>query len=211
MRENPDYALVDRRAVRRLVRETGWMTLVSATRTRGLVVSHYPVVLADERDDEDLTLLSHVGRPDEEAHGLGDHEVVAIIEGPSGYVSPGWYPADVPAVPTWNFTVAHLHGTPELLDHAENLRTLEDLVDRFESRLPAPRRMRDTATDSAYADRISAGTVGFRLPVTRFEAKRKLSQDKPAETVARVISALEEPGPYRNPALAADMRREHGP
>jgi transcriptional regulator len=49
--------------------------------------------------------------------------------------------------------------------------------------------------------------VGFRLTPTRVVAKRKLSQNKPTETVETVIAELEAVGPYRQPALAAEMRR----
>ena len=132
-----------------------------------------------------------------------------IIQGPHGYISPGWYdPA--PAVPTWNFVTAHLHGTPELLSDDENLRVLGRLVDHFEERMPEPRRLFGTDADAAYAARIVAGTVGFRLSVSRFTAKSKLSQNKPAETVARILGVLDGDGPYASPGLAAEMRRVHG-
>jgi transcriptional regulator len=130
------------------------------------------------------------------------------VQGPHGYISPGWYDAN-PAVPTWNFTVAHLHGTPELLSDAENLAVLANLVDFFEDRLPEPRRMNGTAENAAYAARIVSGTVGFRLGVTRFVAKNKMSQNKPADTVERIIAELEGNGPYASPALAQEMHRVH--
>ncbi len=47
-----------------------------------------------------------------------------IVQGEHGYVSPGWYPPSPRDVPTWNFTVAHCHGVPELLDEEENLAVL---------------------------------------------------------------------------------------
>ena len=141
-------------------------------------------------------------------HELGRHEVLVIVQGPHGYISPGWYDAN-PAVPTWNFVTAHLHGTPELLDADENLRVLEALVDHFEDAMPEPRRMRGTVANSEYADRIAAGTVGLRIPITRFVAKNKMSQNRPDETVDRIIAELEGDGPYASPALAAEMRRTH--
>lgn len=212
MRPNPDYALDDVQTIRALVRENPWATIVSAVPGEGLVVSHYPILLDDGDDgddgDDDLVLLSHVGRPDERLHQLGAHEVVVIVYGPQGYVSPSWYDAS-PAVPTWNFATAHLYGTPEILSDEENLQVLERLVDHFESPLPEPYLMNRTLENADYAARIVHGTVGFRLKVTRFEAKEKMSQDKPAAVVERVIAALEAPGPYENPGLAARMARVH--
>ncbi|HKH07832.1 MAG TPA: FMN-binding negative transcriptional regulator [Agromyces sp.] len=206
MRQNPSFTLASDEGVKRLIREHPWATIVSSTDAAGLVASHYPVLLDETADG--IVLLTHVGRPDEVVHELGHHELLVIVQGPHGYISPGWYDAN-PAVPTWNFVTAHLHGTPELLEPAENLRVLEALVDHFEEAMPEPRRMRGTADNSAYADRIATGTVGLRIPITRFVAKNKMSQNKPAETVERIIGELEGDGPYASPALAAEMRRTH--
>jgi transcriptional regulator len=199
MRHNPDYALDDLETVRALVRENPWATIVSHVPGTGLVASHYPVLL--DEDAEGLVLLSHVGRPDERLHQLGQHETMVIVYGPHGYVSPGWYDVS-PAVPTWDFAVAHLHGTPEILSDEENLAVLDRLVAWFESPLPDPFLMRRTLENTAYAERIVHGTVGFRLRVDRIDAKEKMHQDKPAEVISRVIDALRRPGPYENPRLA---------
>ena len=216
MRHTPSFVLTDPSEIRRLIRENPWATLISHTSAGDLVASHYPMLLdetgtgtgAEADADGDLVLVTHVGRPDEQLHELGQHELLVIIQGPHGYVSPGWYDAN-PAVPTWNFVTAHLYGVPEILSAEENLLVLDRLVDHFEDRMPEPRRLHGTAANSAYADRISAGTVGFRLRVTRIVAKSKLSQNKPVETVERIISELEGTGPYASPTLAAEMRRAH--
>ncbi|WP_285137364.1 FMN-binding negative transcriptional regulator [Microbacterium sp. lyk4-40-TSB-66] len=202
MRHDADYALEDVDAVRALVRENPWATLVSHVPRRGLVASHYPVLIDDTV--EELALVSHVGRPDEALHELGAREVMVIVSGPSGYVSPSWYDVS-PAVPTWNFVVAHLHGIPELLSDDDNLAVLDRLVAHFEAPLPNPFLMHRSRENTAYAERIVRGTVGFRLPVARFDAKQKLSQDKPDEFVDRIVAALRRPGPYANPALADRM------
>ncbi|RFA22109.1 FMN-binding negative transcriptional regulator [Subtercola boreus] len=211
MRQNPVFdAPGDDEAgrddeIRRLIRENPWVTLVSNT-SAGLVASHYPVVLDEHAPG--VSILSHVGRPDDRLHELGEHEVLVVVQGPHGYISPGWYGAN-PEVPTWNFVVAHLHGVPEILPAAENLGVLASLVDHFEDRMPEPRRMNGTLENAEYAARISAGTVGFRLTATRIDAKFKLSQNRPAETVDRILHELSEGENYANPALAAEMRRVH--
>jgi transcriptional regulator len=186
------------------VRENPWATLVSHTSAGELVVSHYPVILDEE--SEEIVLLGHVGRPDDLLHELGRHELVVIIQGPHGYISPGWYDAG-PAVPTWNFVTAHLYGTPELLSDGENLRVLDQLVDHFEQRMPEPRRMNGTPANADYAARTAAGAAGYRLRVTRLVAKDKMSQNRPAETIDRIITELEGDGPYASTALAAELRR----
>ena len=205
MRQNPSFTLADPAEIKNLVRANPWATLVSNT-SDGLVASHYPV-LVDEACEE-LSIVTHVGRPDEQLLELGSHELLVIIQGPHGYISPGWYDAK-PAVPTWNFVVAHLSGMPDILSDEENFRVLGALVDHFEDRMPNPRRMEGTPENAAYAQRISSGTVGVRLTPTKVVAKSKMSQNRPAETVDTIISELEGDGPYASAALAAEMRRVH--
>ncbi|MEO5831950.1 MAG: FMN-binding negative transcriptional regulator [Nakamurella sp.] len=205
MRTNSDYAF-DPAELKQLVRDNPWATLVSDT-SAGLVASHYPVLVDESRSE--LSLLTHLGRPDEEVLELGRHELLIIVHGPHGYISPSWYGV-APAVPTWNFIVAHLAGVPEILDAAENLAVLAALVDHLEDHVDRPRRLMADPVDAAHARRISAGTVGVRLTPTRITTKAKLSQDKPVAVVERVIDRLERPGPYAAPALAVQMRRAHG-
>ncbi|MGN7965074.1 FMN-binding negative transcriptional regulator [Microbacterium sp. 22179] len=203
MRQNPSFTLADQAEIRRVIAANPWATITSST-ADGLVASHYAVLLDDASDD--LTVVGHVGRPDDLIHGLGDGEILIVVQGPHGYISPGWY-GDVAAVPTWNYTAVHLSGVPEILTADENLAVLDRLVDRFESELPDPRRMWERPNDAAFIERLAAGTVGFRLTPTRVVAKRKLSQNKPAETIETVIGELNGEGPYANPALASEMRR----
>lgn len=203
MRQNPSFAMTDVAELRRLVDLNPWATIVSAG-DEGLVASHYVVLLDDDRDD--LTIVGHVGKPDDLIHGLGTRELLVVIQGPHGYVSPGWY-GDTPSVPTWNFSSVHLTGVPEILDAGENLRVLDRLVARFEGGMPAPRLLWERPNDAAFVERLERGTVGFRLTPTRIVAKRKLSQNKPAEVVRAVIDGLAHEGPHHNPALAAEMER----
>jgi transcriptional regulator len=202
MRYTPQYMLKDEDEIKRLIRENPWATIVSNT-AKGLVASHYPVML--EEDQSGISLVSHVGRPDERAHELGLHEVLVIIAGAHGYISPGWY-EDSEFVPTWNHATAHLYGTPEILSDDENFEVLGKLVDYFEHRLPNPVSLQ---IDEEAARHIATGTVGIRVPITRFDARLKLSQNKPPEVVERIINALEADGPYSSQPLADEMRRAH--
>ncbi|GAA5099539.1 FMN-binding negative transcriptional regulator [Microbacterium yannicii] len=205
MRQNPSFALSDVGEIRRLIEQNPWVTLVSST-DAGLVASHYAVLLDAERDD--LTIVGHVGKPDDLIHGLGERELLVVVQGPHGYVSPGWY-GDVESVPTWNFVSAHLTGIPELLTPEENLEVLEQLVTRFESGMPQPRLMWAPPNDPEFVRRLEKGTTGFRLTPTRVVGKRKLSQNKPDEVVETVIVELEAgTSPYADPRLPAEMRRD---
>jgi transcriptional regulator len=195
-----EYRLADEAAARKLVAEAGWAQLVSST-SAGLVASHLPVLLDDE---EPFTVLAHLGRPDDELHELGRGESLMIVQGPHGYISPGWY-GELPAVPTWNYVAVHLHGTPEPVDEEENLRILAATVDRFELPRDHPVRMEAVA---GYAARVARGARSFRFRVDRWQGKSKLSQDKTPEVVDRIVAALADDPIYANPALREAMLRE---
>ncbi|MFT4030472.1 MAG: FMN-binding negative transcriptional regulator [Protaetiibacter sp.] len=201
MRHTPHYLLTDVDEVKRLIRRNPWTTYVSPT-SHGLVASHYATLL-EESDDDGISIVSHFGRPDELAHELGQHEVLVIVQGPHGYISPGWY-AEGDFIPTWNHVTAHLYGVPEILSAEENFQILHRLVDHFEHRMPDPRSLH---LDEPYAERVARGTVGLRIRVTRFDARAKLSQNKPDEVRATIIDALAGDGPYAHPELAREMRR----
>jgi transcriptional regulator len=200
VRKTPAYTTTDVEEVKRLIRENPWMTFVSNTST-GLIASHYATLL--EEDADGISLVSHFGRPDEQLHELGQHEMLVIVQGPHGYISPGWY-ADGDFVPTWNHVTAHLYGTPEILSDDENFTILQRLVDHFEAPMPRPVSL---DYDEQKARRIAKGTIGLRIRVDRIDARLKLSQNKTPEVRATIIDALHGSGPYAHPGLADEMER----
>jgi transcriptional regulator len=202
------YAMKGMSEVRRLVTAYGWAVLT----TQQLRAAHVPCLLDADHDpggdSEELVILGHTARVDPVSEDLAvGGEVLVVFQGPHGYISPSWYEGE-PFVPTWNFTVVHVYGAPELLEGDEGFSVLERTVAHFEAARPEPWRLAGSSLD--YARRIASGTVPFRLRASRVEAKAKLSQDKPPEIQERVIAALEQPGPYRQPELAAEMRRVLG-
>jgi transcriptional regulator len=200
VRHNPQHVSTDVEVVRQLIRENPWAILVS-NNDGELIASHYPVLL--DEDAADLTVVTHVGRPDEQLHGFGEREVLLIVQGRHGYISPSWYAPEATRAPTWNFTVAHCYATPQILDAQENLKVLTRLVAHFERHVDRPMTL-----DPAYGAKLAAGTIGLRLPITRFVCKVKLSQDKDPVSQRQVIEALRAPGPYQHPELADEMERE---
>ena len=199
VRPNPYHATADPDMVRRLIRENPWGTLVSNNDGQ-LVASHYPILLDEESDG--LTVLTHVGRPDDVIHGIGDREILLIIQGRNGYISPSWYAPGAIRAPTWNFSAAHCYGVPQLLEAEENLAVLGRLVANFERHVEEPMML-----DPDWGRPVAQGTVGIRLPITRFVCKIKMSQDKDPVTQRQVMAALRTPGAFHNPELADDMAR----
>src|SRR4051795_10840653 len=201
MRHSPHHAETDPAIVRRMIRENPWATLVS--QADGLVASHYPILLDEESDE--LAIYTHVGKPDEELHAFGSAEVLLIVAGPHGYISPSWYAPGSTQAPTWNFSVAHCYGVPEILEAERNLAVLTRLVAHFEQHVEDPMYL-----DQEYGARVARGTVGIRLPITRFVCKVKMSADKDPVTQRQVLEQLRGDGPYASPSLAGDMERALG-
>ena len=130
---------------------------------------------------------------------------MAIFHGPHAYVSPSWYADPAGAVPTWNYAVAHAHGTIELAQDGAETRAIVDLlIQRFESDRAAPWRL---ALDPQRLRAMVDAIIGFRLKVRRVDAKLKLSQNRSVEDRNRVAAALDAEG-YADAAATAAWMRE---
>jgi transcriptional regulator len=193
----PEFALRDVEDAKAIVKNHPFATLVTA----GLRATHMPC-LVDEAT-AGLAVLGHVARADPVAETLGG-PLLAIFQGPAGYVSASWYAGDT--IPTWNHVTLHVRGTPELFD--DSMPVLRRTVDHFEAAVDQPwslGRMRDDGREMAEK------VVAFRLRAESWHAEAKLSQDKPEHERARVLAGLAGPGPYTNPALASAMRSWSSP
>lgn len=100
-------------------------------------INHLPF-LYDSTAGTHGRLYGHMARANLQwQHLLGGEPVLVVFQGPHAYVSPTWY--NSPGVPTWNYAVVHLRGTPRLI---EGEAELEDLIRRqtriYESLQPVP-------------------------------------------------------------------------
>ena len=199
MLRNPFHQDDDPDTVRALIREFPWAIIVSS-HDGTMVASHYPVLL--DEDSDDLAVVTHVGRPDDKNHRFDGSEVLLIIQGRHGYISPSWYAPGTTPAPTWNFSVVHAYGVPQIVDPEENFRVLTRLVEHFEQHVDDPMYL-----DPEVGRPLSRGTVGLRIPITRFQTQIKMSLDKDPVSRQNVIDQLRSPGHYQDPALADDMER----
>jgi transcriptional regulator len=164
----------------------------------GLDVSHVPLHLVRAADGA-MKLLGHVARANVHWKSLeAGRETLAIFNGPHAYVSPGWY-ANHPSVPTWNYATVHARGTARLMDDEALKRLIDTLSAYYESGREKPWRMADLTTE--YVDMMVRAIVGFEIEVASLEGKFKLSQNRKADDIARVIAALEAEGEGATAAL----------
>jgi len=195
------YAGNDLAELDALLARDAFVTLVTV-RDGVPTVSHLPVLYA--RHGERIELRGHWARPNPQAGHAG--QALAIVHGPHAYVSPSWYPDKESAarVPTWNYAVAHLHGTLETFDDAASLAALVDaLSSRFEGEVGSHWRFEPERPDHAGQLR---GIVGFRCHVVRAELKFKLNQNHPAANRDAVARALAAQPREASRAVAALMR-----
>lgn len=187
--------------VARLVAEHPFATLVTAVGAEPQL-SHVPLQF-DPADGPHGTLLGHMARANPHWRHFGDGPSVAIFHGPHAYVSPSWYAEPAAAVPTWNYCVAHLHGTAELMDTDRDKRALLDtMVQRYEAARAQPWSLQ---LEGRALEALLGAIVGFRLRIERVEAKFKLSQNRSVEDRERVIDRLRAEGYADANATAAWM------
>jgi transcriptional regulator len=118
--------------------------------------------------------------------------VLVVFQGPQGYISPNWYPSKHETgreVPTWNYTVVHVHGRLRVVDDAAWVRAqLEALTDHHESGQPQPWKISDAPED--HVEKLLGAIVGIEIAIERIEGKFKLSQNHPARNREGVIAGL---------------------
>lgn len=200
----PAFREDDPAVVRQIILDAKLATLVTAT-AEGLVATPLPLMLADEGPHG--VLYGHVSKANPQWNLSPIGEALAIFTGPDAYVSPSWYPSKREhgkVVPTWNYVAVHAYGPIAFFDDAARLHAVVTaLTDRHEASRTEPWRV-----DDAPAEFIQAqlrGIVGLRMPIARFDAKRKLSQNRSEADRAAVAAGLARSPDERDRRVAAQM------
>ncbi|MFT3874836.1 MAG: FMN-binding negative transcriptional regulator [Propioniciclava sp.] len=181
----PRHFAMDDDQVRALLASAETAQLVTA-HAHGPVATLLPVVWRPDPTGETLgSLVLHVTRvnPVWKEPYLG--EALAILSGPDGYIHADWYASNEtkPGVPTWNYVTVHAYGPLVVRDDADWLReAVWELSDRFGY---DSRRAGEEATE-----RMLRAIVGLELPISRFEAKAKLNQNRTPEDIQGAIDGL---------------------
>lgn len=204
-----NFKVEDRAKIAAVMRAHSFATIVT-TGARGLVATHLPFLFREEGGPHG-TLFAHMARANPQWRDFASGgEVLVIFEGEHGYISPTWYAslAHASQVPTWNYEAVHAYGVPRLIDDsARALELLEETVRAYEQPGSAYSAKNQP---SDYIGKLVGAIVAFEIPLTRVEAKFKLSQNREREDIVSAIAGLEatkEPSALK---LAAAMRRENG-
>lgn len=195
MHPNAAFRHDDRDLHLALIDEVGFGMIFAAT-PDGPRVAHVPMlrVGADR-------LQFHLSRGNALTRHIAGAEVLAVINGPDGYVSPRWY-ADQQQVPTWNYVSLEMEGHVTALDADGLVAHLDALSAREEAQIDGEPWTSAKMEPTRFA-KMREAIVGFELAVGAWRPTFKLSQNKSAEERARVVAGLEERGAM---GMAALMR-----
>jgi transcriptional regulator len=166
--------------------------LITAT-AEGPFVTPLPLFL-DPDEGEHGVLYGHLAKANPQWRSVPIGQAVATFMGPDAYITPSWYAVKRETgkvVPTWNYVAVHAHGPVEFFDDPERLM---EAVTRLTRLYEEPRAEQWHVTD-APADYIAAqlrGIVGVRIPITRLEGKKKMSQNRPEADRRGVAAGLAE-------------------
>ena len=200
------FALTDPAEIARIIRDNPFGLLV--TLAGGTPRATHLPFLFDAKAGPQGTLICHMARANPQwrdfaALAAAGTEALAVFQGPHGYISPNWYGPGA-AVPTWNYQAVHAYGRPVICDDQDKARAQQDqLVAAFEAASEVPWSL--AGQDDGYVRRMLRGIVTFEMPVTRLEAKAKLSQNKGEADRAGVIAALARSARPEERALAVVM------
>lgn len=192
----------DKPAIEQLIREFGFATLISVKDNLPWA-THIPLELEIRGDD--WFLLGHVAKANPQWRSFETQpDVLAVFMGPHTYVSPSWY--NHRNVPTWNYLAAHLTGKARLVEGAELVQMLRNLMARYEgAHAEKPQGYDEIPARTLEID--LAGVVGFEIKVERIDCTYKLSQNRDAESYANIIEQLKKLKAYDAERIAAEMEK----
>jgi transcriptional regulator len=181
----PEHFRVEDQAVAlAFMRANPFAILVSSTND-GPFATHVPVIIRETGDH--LTIRGHVAKANPHWRSLQEQPAcLMIFHGPHAYISPSNYDTRE-VVPTWNYGAVHVYGKASTYSAPEDLLSmLHDLIPTFE----AAYSEQWASLSEAYRTRMLSHIVGFEIPVTKIEAKMKLSQNRTREEQQHVIDSL---------------------
>ena len=186
----PHFKIDDLPTIHAMIRAVRLATLVTAG-PDGMMATPLPLLL-DETEGDYGTLYGHVAKPNPQWKMQVMGDALAIFSGPDAYITPTWYPSKVEhgrVVPTWNYLAVHAYGPVEFFEDSTRLL---NVVTRLTNLHEGTREKRWEVSDApeAYIAGQLRGIVGLWMPITRFEAKSKMSQNRNAADRAGVVEGL---------------------
>lgn len=166
--------------------------------------THCPVI--STRNERGMVLSIHFARSNPHCKSIIDgKKTLVIFPGPHGYISPTWY-RKLPAVPTWNYGVVHVHGVPRIVEDPDRiLGYFKDLVAKFEGPAGVPADI----MPPSLIGQLSSAILLFEIDAQKLEAKFKLGQNRGEEDQRSMLEHLRKSSGPQGRGLA-DFMDEFG-
>ena len=206
----PSFSAVDdEEQARAMVADIASAWLVTATGSGPPAATLMPILWREDR------VIAHMAAANPHWRTIVDGTSgLMIVHGPEAYISPSWYASKAEhgrVVPTWNYLAVHLtgpihtHRDPEWLRHA-----VTELTNHHEQTRDDPWHVTDAPAD--FITSQLPAIVGVDMHVETFEAKAKLSQNRPSPDQLGVINGLRrEPHLRDNVSIAAEIDELRAP
>jgi transcriptional regulator len=147
--------------------------------TGGLLANLVPFILSDS--GEKGTLLAHVAKANDQVDALkAGAETLVVFQGPEAYITPSWYASKKEhgrVVPTWNYVVVQVRGTPRVIDDSKwLLAQITELTSQQEHKRAEPWQVTDAP--HAFVDGQLKAIIGVEIPISTIQGKWKVSQNR---------------------------------
>lgn len=181
----------DRAKIIEFMRAYPFAALIT-TRRGKMTATHLPILI-EERDAASsipdstaLYLVAHLARANTQWMDFSEPaDALVIFQEPHAFISTRHYERPL-SVPTWNYVAVHAYGIPHILTSlAERLHVVEQTVLQFEGTL----EQWDSLPED-FKRTKAGGIVAFEIPITRLDARFKLSQDRTPVEQTNIITSL---------------------
>ena len=151
--------------------------------------THIPFMLKRDESPSGAVLIGHMARANPHWKAITpDTKVLVIFHGAHHYISPKWY-MQQNNVPTWNYMVAHVYGTIDVIDSSEKLlEMVAELAGHHETKFETYWNINSLSPEQL--NPLLQSIVGIRLNIERIEGKYKLNQNRSMEDQQGVVDAL---------------------
>lgn len=164
------------------------------------IATHLPFLL--EKRAENWFLITHLAISNPQHTNIVGQPVLTIFSEPHAYISPSLY-SEKQNVPTWNYISVHCYGQANLVTKKnEKIYLLENLINLME---PSYLNQWNTLP-KRYKNALLDDMIGIEIEISHFEAKEKLSQNKPPTDQQKIINHLANSGDTTKQALANKMK-----
>lgn len=191
----------DLQTLHAMIRAHPLATLITAG-SGGLLANLVPFTLVD--GGENGTLRAHIAKANDQVSALSSGaDTLVVFQGPDAYITPSWYVSKQEhgrVVPTWNYAVVQVSGTPRVMDDPDWLRAqIHDLTTLQEAKRPTPWSVTD-APESYISGQMKV-IIGIEIPISTIVGKWKVSQNRSAADRLGVEEGL------RREGIGEDMAR----